>query len=76
MTAPEPAQPEPVIQAAVGLADTPLGQRVAVTITVLLGKDMAAQVAKGIEQAAAAMSSSGLVVAQNGAAPKGPRGER
>lgn len=61
---------EPEIQAAVALADTPTGQKVAIMITVLCGKDSAAAIAKGIEQAAAAMSSTGLIAAQNGAVPK------
>jgi hypothetical protein len=63
---PPPAE-DATIQLAVALADTPLGQKTALMITILLGKDTALGVADAIKQAAATMSSSGLIVAsQNG----------
>ena len=51
---------------ALGLADTPAGQRLAVQVTVLLTAAEAKEVAAGIATIAASMSTSGLVVA-NGA---------
>jgi hypothetical protein len=67
---PEPAQPD-ALQVAVQLAETPLGQRVAVTITALLGKEAATELAKGIAKAAGALSASGLVVANGNAGAVG-----
>lgn len=64
-----PPADDTVIQASVGLADTPMGQRLAITITALLGKDGAAQLGEAIVKVAAAMSSSGLVVAGTGTVP-------
>jgi hypothetical protein len=64
MTAPAEQPPQPdALQVAVQLVETPLGQRVAVTLTVLLGKDAAVELAQGITKAASALSSSGLIVA-------------
>jgi hypothetical protein len=54
------------IQTQIGLADTPLGQRAAIMITVLLGKDAALQVADHIKTTAAQLSSTRLVIAKPG----------
>ena len=63
----QPAPPEDgLIHATVSLADTPLGQKVALTLVILLGKDVAAGVADAVTETAAAMSGSGLVIAGNG----------
>ena len=65
---PEGGQPDAMIQLAAGLTDTPFGQKLALTITVLLGADGARNVADTIRQAADQMSASGLVIARpNGA---------
>lgn len=72
MTTPQPAE-DLVVQAAAGLAETPLGQRVAVIITVLLPKDGAVQLADAVKTLAGQLSSSGLVVA-NGTPPIAPPG--
>jgi hypothetical protein len=57
---------DPIIQLATGLADTPVGQRLAITITAILGKDTATQVADAIKTTAAQMSSTRLIVATPG----------
>jgi hypothetical protein len=67
MTAPQP-QPEGIVQAQVGLAETPLGQKVALTLLILLPREAAAGVADAVKVQAEAMSASGLIVA-NGAQP-------
>lgn len=68
-----PAEPD-AVQVAAGLADTPLGQRVAIIITVFAGKDAANGLADAIKAVAAQMSASGLIVAgpgTNGLTPQG-----
>jgi hypothetical protein len=57
---------DPIIQLATGLADTPVGQRLAITITAILGKDAATQLAAIIKQTADQMSSTKLIVATPG----------
>ena len=70
MTQPAPAE-DGLIHATVSLAGTLLGQKVAITLVVLLGRDVAAGVAKAVADTAAAMSTTGLVVATgNGVAPE------
>lgn len=69
VTPEEPQQADTVVQ--VGLADTPQGQRVAVVLTVLLGKDAALGVADAIRQTADQMSASGLIVAAPGVPANG-----
>lgn len=59
-------EPDPVIQAAAGIADLPTGQQVAVMITVLLPKDQAIALADGIKEIAGRLSSTRLVVATPG----------
>jgi hypothetical protein len=54
------------IQTQIGLADTPMGQRAAIMITVLLGKDAALQVADHIKTTAGQLSSTRLVIAKPG----------
>jgi hypothetical protein len=66
MTTPTPNPDEPLIQLATGLTDTPLGQRLAITITAILGKDAATQLAAIIKQTADQMSSTGLIAATPG----------
>ena len=58
-----PVQAAPVQQLAVGLADTPQGQRLAVTVTMLLDADGAKALAGAIAAAAENMSSAGMAVA-------------
>lgn len=53
----------PEQQIGIALADTPNGQRLAITITCLLPAEHAKQLAAAITQAAAAMSTTGLVIA-------------
>ena len=62
----QPADDDILVQTAVGLADTPRGQKVAIMITVLAGKDDALTIADGIRQVAAQLSSTRLVVAAPG----------
>jgi hypothetical protein len=65
----EPANTDdPIVQLTAQLADTPLGQRLAITITALLPKDAANQLADAIKTTAAQMSSTRLIVA-NGTQP-------
>lgn len=67
-----PAQPEGFIQAQVSLADTPFGQKVALTLTILLGKENAAMIAEQVAATAKQMSGAGLIIASgNGMVPKG-----
>ena len=54
---------QPVQQLSAALVDTPQGQRLAVTVTMLLDADGAKALAAGIAKAAESMSSAGLVVA-------------
>jgi hypothetical protein len=68
MTAPQEAP----VQVQVGLADTPLGQRVAIIITTLLPKDAAEATADAIRQTAAQLSSSGLIVTAGKPQPIAP----
>ncbi|HEY6278995.1 MAG TPA: hypothetical protein VIX86_22005, partial [Streptosporangiaceae bacterium] len=71
MTTPQqPAEPE--IQAAVALADTPTGQKVAIIITVLLGKDNATQMADAIKATARNLSATGRLYVPNGQTPAPP----
>jgi hypothetical protein len=63
---PPPNNDDPIIQLTTGLADTPLGQRLAITITAILGKDAATQVADAIHKTAQQMSSTRLIVATPG----------
>jgi hypothetical protein len=65
MTTPPPAE-DVTIQTQIGLADTPMGQRAAIMITVLLGKDAALQVADHIKTTAGQLSSTRLVIAKPG----------
>ena len=66
MSTPEPpavtTQDDLVIQSAVGLAETPMGQRVAVMLTILLPKDAALATSKAIEDLAGQLSSTRLVI--------------
>jgi hypothetical protein len=68
MTAPQQPQADGgIVQTQIGLAETPLGQRVALVLTVLLPKDAALGVADAVVKAAEAMSASGLIVANGNA---------
>lgn len=53
----------PEQQIGIAIADTPAGQRLAITITCLLPAEQARQLADAISQAARSMSTAGLVVA-------------
>jgi hypothetical protein len=65
MTTPPPGD-DTIVQASLGLADTPLGQRLAIMITVILGKDAATQLADNIKTAAGQLSGTRLVIAKPG----------
>lgn len=69
-TPPEP--PDQALQVTIGLADTPLGQRVAIIITALLPKDAAEQVADGIKTMAGKLSTTRLYVPSGQTPPPSP----
>ena len=70
MSTPQPpattTQDDIIIQTQVGLADTPLGQRIAVVITALLPKDAAIQTGEAIVKLAGQLSGTRLIVAGPG----------
>ena len=67
----QPAQPQAGQQAqlALALVDTPAGQRLAVQLTLMLGADEAKAFGAAVTDAAASMSSTGLVVANGVLSP-------
>ncbi len=69
MTTPQPEQPDGMIQATVGLAETPFGQKVALTLVILLGKDNALGIAEAVTKTAEQMSGTGLIVAPGNGMP-------
>ena len=70
-----PTRPDPVVipapeqQISVGVADTPAGPRLAIVVTTLLEPAAAKQIGEAISNAAAAMPTSRIVLA-NGVIPK------
>lgn len=72
----QPIPPEDVtIGWQAGLAETPKGQKVAILITVLLGKEDAAQLAAAITKTAGQLSATRLVIpaaGSNGLPPPAP----